>query len=164
MPADDDSTVLIRQSAIALFRRWYGSEARWLVVREPNQDSPRLIEAERLEQESFRESLDRELSWQLRLRRSRDYLISSTARLHFPVPWTYSITRCSGEQERIMDIVEFYLVELFGSQGRATLDATPTVQWWTARQLMSTESTQDRPLLPRKRELLIAADILSGSL
>jgi hypothetical protein len=151
----------VRQTAMALFRRWYGDESRWLVVRDAHSGDYRLIEAERLEEESFRESLDRELAWRLHLRRGKDYLISSVPRLHFPVTVTET-SGCSGEEEQRREVIEFYLVELYGSGAVNSLESQADVQWWPASRMLAEPACGEPVFDPRQRRILIAADVLCG--
>lgn len=151
----------VRQTAMALFRRWYGEESRWLVLRDEQSGGYRLIEAERLEEESFRESVDRELAWQLHLRRGKDYLISSVPRLHFPINLTET-SACSGKEERRQEVVEFYLVELYGSDAVTTLESQSHVEWWPASRILKAPLSGEPEFDPRQRQILLAADVLCG--
>ncbi|CAK9000744.1 Transglutaminase-like superfamily protein [Durusdinium trenchii] len=107
--------------AVGLLRRWYGDESRWLVRWDERLQAGRFIEAERLEDESFRESLDRELGWVLRLGRKQDYIVSSVPRLHFQRDY-----EVCGVEGPLQVVVEFYVVELYGQGGRSTV-----VDGWT---------------------------------
>lgn len=145
----------VEQFAIALIRRWFGEEPRWLVRLARAGREADLIEAPRLEGESFRESLDREIAWQLHLRSGRDYIISSVPRLHAETPCTRRL--CSGEELTSLQIIEFYLVELFGAESRRVLDEDFAVQWWTDHELL--HGVALRPLNARQRDLLVTTDL-----
>ena len=149
----------LNQTVIALVRRWFNDQSHWLVLTDSEESERRFVEAERLEQESFRESIDREVAWQLGLRRGKDYIISSVPRLHLELPVTVN-HECSGEAEARFDIVEFYLIELFGRQSRAALDQNSKVEWWNVERLLS-DSSSTR-LHHRHRDLLKIADFLNG--
>lgn len=151
--------VLVNQTAIALIRRWVDEDQRWLVVHAGGETPPRLVEADRLEEESFRESIDREVAWQLNLRRGKDYIVSSVPRLHLEIP--IEITHgCSDRQENRLDVVEFFLVELYGSQAHSRLAESPEVHWWSADELLAEPPSGG--LLARQRQLLQIADILQA--
>lgn len=142
-------------TAIALIRRRIGDVQKWLVF-QPRETVFELIQAVGLEQESLRESLSREIAWRLELERDKDYIISSVPRLHLEDP--LGRHAAPGEPEPKVEVVEFYLVELYGSNGRDKVDQNPNVHWWGADQLITAEQS---PCLPeRQRELLRIADIL----
>ena len=146
---------VLEQTAIALVRGWFGKSQRWLVHQRPETEWT-LIETDRLEQESFREAISREIAWQLNLRRDKDYIVSSVPRLHLEMP-AESRKTCGGVELPTVDVIEFYLVELFGRAARDTLDRNPDIDWWEADQLLSTSQPT---LCSKHRELLRFADIL----
>ncbi|QDT31713.1 hypothetical protein [Thalassoglobus polymorphus] len=150
--------VAINQTAIALIRRWFEDQSKWLVLHDETVDHHRLIEAQRLEEESFRESIDREIAWQLNLERGKDYIVSSAPRLHLEIPIEIA-HGCSDKQEVRVDVVEFYLVELYGSSAQKSLDKNSSVQWLNARQFLAEGSNTE--ILSRQRQILQLADILN---
>lgn len=154
---NEQQPVAINQTAIALLRGHIENESRWLVVYDTTVEQHRLVEAIRLEDESFRESIDREVAWQLNLRRGKDYIVSSVPRLHLEIP--IEITHgCSDGVDQRIDVVEFYLVELYGKQARATIENDPNVKWWKAEQFFS--EVDGEGLLSRQQQILQLADIL----
>ncbi|TWT57457.1 hypothetical protein KOR42_08180 [Thalassoglobus neptunius] len=148
----------LNQTALALIRRWFDGRPRWLVLSNDNESATRLIEAERLEKESLRESIDREIAWELGLRRRKDYIVSNVPRLHLESP-VFQRETCSGKTEERFNVVEFFLVELYGKQGRDELDQKTHVEWWTVDQLLNPSGAT--LLQERQRTLLEIADILN---
>ncbi|MEW4490109.1 hypothetical protein AB1L42_18640 [Thalassoglobus sp. JC818] len=146
------------QIALALIRRWFDDRPRWLVLSDEKESTSRLIEAERLQKESLRESIDREIAWELGLRRSKDYIVSSVPRLHLETP-VFERETCSGEKEERFNVFEFFLVELYGKRGRNELDQKSHVEWWSVDQLLDQSGTT--LLDERQRSLLEVADILN---
>ena len=155
---DEQQPLAINQTSIALLRGWIDDESRWLVVYDEVVKQHRLVEAVRLEEESFRESIDREVAWQLNLRRGKDYIVSSAPRLHLEIP--IEITHgCSDGVDQRIDVVEFYLVELYGKQARAAVENDPHAKWWETEQFFS--EVDGEGLLSRQQQLLQLADILN---
>ena len=77
--------MLLFSKSIAMIRHMQGEEVSWLLRWSEQQSQSRFIEAPRLEGESYRDALFREIDWQLSLDRKRDYLLSSVPRIHFEV-------------------------------------------------------------------------------
>lgn len=147
-----------RFSALALIRRWVDDRSQWLVHRADRSQPFRLIEAQRLESESFREAIMREVAWQLDLDRHKDMIASSVPRLHLEL-MLETQHGCADSSDCWVDIVEFYLIQTYGKQGREKLEGNPHIEWWAAEQLMTENSLQDFDA--RQRLLLQKADILN---
>lgn len=159
MSQESQEPIVIYQSGIALMRNWKDEVAHWLVLRDDLTGQRQLVEAARLENESFRESIDREVAWQLNLRRGKDFIVSSVPRLHLEIP--VEITHgCSDNQEKRVDVIEFYLIELYGKQARKTIEELDNIEWWSADQLLA--ETDENQLLSRQQQLLRMADILKS--
>ena len=143
---------IVRESAVALIRRWHRNQPAWLFRADHRSEEFLLIEAPRLEKEPFREALDREIAWVLDLHRGRDYIISSVPRLHF--------IRCD-DATGTTDVVEFYIVELYGSRVRTQLQGDHRNSWWTTAELLAKNPSIAGALNVRQRKLLLEADVLS---
>ena len=72
--------------SIALVRHPEQLENLWLAHWNASRKHYDFVTAERLDDESFRECLDREVAWILDIRRDKDYIVSSQARLHHDLP------------------------------------------------------------------------------
>ena len=151
---------IVRRTAVALFRRWFGDESRWLVCLDERQWRPELIEAECLENDKFREALDREIAWRLRLDRGKDYIISQVPRIHRELVSRH--VRRSGEQENVLEVIEFFIVEPFGTQVFDSLDGNLAVQWWTVGEMLGERGSEEWRLPQRQRDLLKVSDVFSG--
>ncbi|MCA9107538.1 MAG: hypothetical protein R3B96_14910 [Pirellulaceae bacterium] len=80
-----DTAMLMFDKAVGLIRQVTDEGPLWLVRFNPATECSEFIESERLEQESYRDSLYREIDWRLGLDRKRDYLLSSVPRLHLEI-------------------------------------------------------------------------------
>lgn len=142
--------------AVALIRHPGDEAGRWLTRLDKGSGTLKLIMTERLEGESPRESLDRELSWQLRLNRGRDYLISSVARLHFEADLTIP-----GRDEPTAYCIEFFLVEPYGPRCRLLLLEDRDSVWLSRSELLQGISDDGIAVCSECTTLLKAADVIS---
>ena len=111
--------------------------------------------AERLENESWRECLDRELAWVLDLRRGKDYLISNMARLHYEEA---VVEPGSDEPSRLE--IEFYVVDPYGRAGREVFKRLPDSRWLSNDELRSGSCISGEAIDPWLVDLLRKADLL----
>ena len=147
--------------AIALVRRdreQGGDE--WLALWNPGRGCYHFIEAHRLKEESYRESLLREIAWTTGLRTGKDFLVSGGPRAHLQFAETEN---CSADP--VWFIVEFFLVELMGKAHRNLLgdsraDDHLELAWVTTDHIKTGRAGDGRPLCPRLLSLLKQADIL----
>lgn len=144
-----------RQASIALIRHHEQPEQHWLAFWKESEQHFSFVVAERLEKESWRECLDRDLAWELNLRRGKDYLISSMARLHFEEA---TVDRESSEPAKLE--IEFYVVDPYGKAGRAAFDSLPDARWLSNDELRSGRSTDGKEIDSWLVELLRKADLL----
>ncbi len=141
--------------SIALIRHPEQLERQWLAHWDRSAEQYEFVTAERLEQESWRECLDREIAWSLNLRRGKDYIMSSAARLHFeaqlPVP---------GNEEETVFVVEFYVTDLYGGAALGVLDRNPDTCWLSGHELLSGVTAEGKSVAPILVMLLTKADII----
>jgi len=78
--------------AIALIRSTATGTPRWLIKQAGNTSKPSLIIGQRLQMESFRETVTREVGWELNLDRKQDYLVSSMAQINLEFVQSASAT------------------------------------------------------------------------
>lgn len=92
---------------------------------------------DRLERESYRETIARELDWQFGLDRKKDFIVCSTPWLNLVVEsTTFEVT--SREQalaEGAFGIFEIYPIQLYGRRARGILDELANVQFLQRQQL-----------------------------
>ncbi|MEQ9410494.1 MAG: hypothetical protein RIK87_22355 [Fuerstiella sp.] len=142
--------------SIALMRHPTQLENLWLAWWNQRAGHYDFVTAERLDDESFRECLDREIAWVLDLERGRDYLISSMARLHLDVP-----VEASEDIPDTFFAVEFYIVDLYGSSGRLSLEQNRDVRWLSSDEVLSGRTSDGRPVSPSLVHLLNQADVIA---
>ena len=127
--------------------------SEWLAVWNPAKGVLTLPEAEKLEDESFRDSLVREVAWATGLDAGKDYLVSHAPRAHVQFA-----EECEGPGQGDVTVMEFYVCELF-RRGRAKLAETDGVTWLTAGDLEAGEAG-GRPVASRQLALMKRADLL----
>lgn len=152
MPAETKQFI----GAIALVRRdRVNGGDEWLALWNAGRGCYQFVEAHRLEDETYRQSLLREIAWTTGLRTGKDFLVSGGPRAHLQFAETES---CSAEP--VWFIVEFFLVELMGRNHRHLLDENHELAWVTTEDIRAGRAGDGRPLCPRLLSLLKQADIL----
>jgi hypothetical protein len=142
--------------AIALVRRdREGGGDEWLALWNAGRGCYHFIEAHRLKDESYRQSLLREVAWTTGLRTGKDFLVSGGPRAHLQFAET---EHCSADP--VWFIVEFFLVELMGPTHRRLLNENAALAWVTGADIKAGRAGDGRPLCPRLLSLLKQADIL----
>ena len=112
--------------------------------------------AERLQGEPARESIDREISWQLRLNRGKDYLISSMARLNFE-----QTVVVPDQPSPITVKAEFIVVNPYGTKAAEQLVSDPENHWLSREELLAGKSEDGTVVSSFCVALLKAADVIS---
>lgn len=140
--------------SIGLIRDQRVDGTLWLVRKPDNRQHYSLIQAERVDDESWRDCLDREIAWLLELESGRDYLISSVARLRYD-------TEVEERNQIVRYVVEFYIVDLYGSRGKQALDDDPSCRWVRTDELTS-GSFDEGKLSPSQTTLINRSGILVG--
>ena len=107
-----------------------------------------LIRAPRLEGETYRDSLLREVAWRLDLDAKRDLVTSGVPRAHL------NSRLCGkGSGEPKWYICEFFVVRLFGKRWPDVLNNRDDIVWLTGAQIME-GGLADAPLARDVQELL----------
>ena len=110
--------------AVALIRSVESGSPRWLVKHHHENSKPNFVIGDRLEGESRRETIAREVSWELDLDRKRDFLVSNMAQINLDF-----IDRLPGHQEENHIFASFYNVEVYRAQVLAQLNANDRCFW-----------------------------------
>ena len=143
--------------AIALMRRpGSAGDDQWLSLWNEGRNCYQFVEAHKLEEESFRDSLQREVGWATGLQSGRDYIVSSTPRAHLQFMGDEG---CSGGAAGY--VIEFFLVELMGKQHAAILEANESARWIGASDLGAGQLPDGRPICPQLLAFLKQGDVVS---
>lgn len=94
--------------SVALIRKTYNQRLRWLARFNQSTKQLEFVIGERLEEESFRETIVREVAWELMLDRQRDFLVSNMAQMNLEFT-----DRTPGSFEQRHVVVAFYNVEVY---------------------------------------------------
>lgn len=137
--------------AIALIRRDTDEGSRWLAQWNDGRQRLQFIEAHKLEGESFRDSLVREIAWASGLRTGKDYIASSVPRAHLEV---------ETEPARTIFVVEFYLVELMGRSAASTLDADNRNCWLSPDEILAGRTADGVLFCENQRMLLGRTEVI----
>jgi len=140
--------------SIALIRHPTHLENQWLSYWNIARRYYDFVIAERLDSESFRESLDREVAWVLDIRRGKDYVISRQARLHLDFP-------IDSEADHMFAEVEFYIVDLYGKSGRASVELNKQLCWLDSEEVLSGKASDAQCVNPELVKLLNNADVIA---
>ncbi len=116
--------------SVALVRRNDHEATRWLAQINPANDQLNFIMAERLIDESFRETAIREVAWRLELDRHRDFLVSNMAQLNLEF-----VVCLPGQSEETQLTVSFYNVEIYREAVLSQLDANPKNRWVSSQEI-----------------------------
>ena len=156
MPHYVGAIALVRRDAADPGPRESADPARrseWLAVWNPAKGVLMLPEAEKLEGESYRDALVREVAWAAGLDAGKDYLVSHAPRAHVQFA-----DQCEGPTEGDVTVMEFYVCELF-RRGRAKLEGAEGVTWLTATDIEAGEA-DGRPIASRQLALMKRADLV----
>jgi len=110
--------------AVALIRSSVSGCPRWLIRQAKDGSKPSLIIGDRLENESFRETVAREVSWELGLDRRRDFLVSNMAQINLEF-----VDRLPGASEKSHVLVAFYNVEIYRAKVIRQLRDNDSCHW-----------------------------------
>jgi len=137
--------------SVCLLRHPKESEAQWLTVWNEPHCRYDFIASEKLEGDSFRECIEREVGWVLDLRRGRDYIVSSQARLHLEL---------SIDAVGLSHVIEFYVTDLYGAAGRAAVQCNSAARWLTGAEILDGESQEGLPVNPQHVNWIQQADVI----
>ena len=116
--------------AVSLIRNNSNQTVRWLARMNESTKRLEFVIARRLEEESYREAAIREVAWELRLDRKRDFLVSNMAQINLEF-----IDRMPGSYSKAYVNVSFYNVEIYRRDVLEEIDADPLNLWVTSEEI-----------------------------
>lgn len=141
--------------SVALFKKVNGDSAAYLVWR-TSPDAPwQFIVGSRLERESFRETAIREVAWQLKLDRDKDFIVSSMAQLSKE---SFDTTDSLGRKVHLA--VAFYPVQVYRDEVFAVLDLNPGLRWVSSAEVCSGNTRDGEAIDPQVVAWIKKWDIL----
>ena len=114
---------------VALIRKM-DQKIRWLGKIDPTSQQIDFVIAERLEKESWRESVTREVAWELGIDRRRDFVVSNMAQLNIQLD-----TILPGSTEETSVACAFYNVELYRKSAVEQVDQNENLVWLTSNEI-----------------------------
>ena len=129
------SVALVQQSdsdANKMLLRWQAKSDQW-----------EFIVADRLNSESFRESVTREVAWQLNLNRKTDFLVSNMAQLSMEY-----VEYLPDDSQRHV-AVAFYNVHLFRRSALEFISNDPSNRWLSASEVCQGATNEGQAIDPR---------------
>ena len=115
-----------------LLLRWSAGESCWVFV-----------VADRLNKESFRESVTREVAWQLNLKRQSDFLVSNMAQLSMEY-----VETISNETQRHVAIA-FYNVHIYRRNVLESLAQDTSSRWVSAQDVCRGRTNDEQTIHPQ---------------
>ena len=116
--------------SVALIQKFDDEKSQFLLKLNAGRNQLNFVTGERLEKESFREAISREVSWQLELERSKDFIVSNMSQLSMEYAGVLP-----GMTAKNKIAVAFYLVHLYGDSARSQLNDSTDCQWVNAAEI-----------------------------
>lgn len=141
--------------SIAMIRKPAEHRSTWLARWQPPTRCYDFVMAEPLEEESFRECIDREVSWVLQLERRRDYLVANMAQINLDF-----CEALPGDAHETHIVAAFYIVDLYRKSAWERVDSDPENRWVTASEIYAGQARDDRPIDPNLRFLIRHSEVI----
>ena len=132
--------------SVGLIRKPVDESMRWLTLWNESQNHWEFVVASRLEKESFRESITREVAWRLELTRDRDFLVSNMAQLNIEV---VEVLPAVSSGEPVHLALAFYNVDIYRKQSMKIVDSLQNVRWLTSREVCNGASESGELIDPQ---------------
>ena len=129
--------------SVALVQQSVGDQNQMLLTWQPSQNYWEFIVAARLNSESFRESVTREVAWRLGLNRKSDFLVSNMAQLSME----YVETQPDKSKRHIA--VAFYNVHIYRQPILESLTQDPSNRWMSAAEVCQGNTNEGQAIHPR---------------
>jgi hypothetical protein len=143
--------------ALALIRDRQADGSRWLMQAIGCQPVLNLICGGRLEDESFRETVTREVAWQMDLSRDRDFLVSNMAQINLEF-----VGSLPGRAEEIRMQVAFYSVDLYRQTARDRVQQRDDLIWVPSEILCQETHFEGRLINPFHQSLINRGKVIEA--
>lgn len=131
------------ETSVALIRNVESNKLRWLLRLDQDHGRIHFIIARRLENESYREGVAREVAWELGLDRKKDFLVSNMAQLNFDF-----IGILPGRSSETCNRFTFYNVEIVANRVLEELAKDKLNFWVTSEEICNGVTEAGIPLEP----------------
>lgn len=127
---------------VALIRK-IGQRVLWLGKHNQVQQQIDFMIAHRLEKESWRDAIMREVAWELDLDRKQDMVVSNMAQLNLEFA-----AALPGQVDLTQIVCAFYNVELYGKSAKAKVEENQEFLWLTSNEICEGVSEAGVPISP----------------
>jgi len=127
---------------VALIRK-IDQQIRWLGKFDRRKQQVDFVIAQRLEKESWREAVTREVAWELELDRKRDFVVSNMAQLNIQMDAVLP-----GGFDETNIACAFYNVELYRKSAVASVNQNESFVWLTSNEICNGETEDGVELNP----------------
>ncbi len=127
--------------SVALVRKIECNRTFWLLNWNQRSHQWQFVSGDRLGKESFRETATREVAWQLKLSRQKDFIVSSMAQLSMEY-----VGRLPAEHFEKHIAVAFYCVDIYRNSVLDKLANNHGILWVSAADICSGETTSGEPI------------------
>ena len=129
--------------SISLVRKLTTDGYRWLAIWNESKNYYDFVIGQRLERESFRETVLRETAWELGLDRTKDFLVSNMAQANLQFEGFLP-----GVKEKSEVNAAFYNVEIFRDNALLLINEDPRTIWLTSQEVCSGQTNDFHRLNP----------------
>lgn len=141
--------------AVALIRNSTSPQASWLARQDVATGELKFVIGERLESESFRETVAREVAWEFELDRTRDFLVSNMAQMNLEF-----IDQLPGKFSESHVKVAFYNVEIYRRNIREQLEGDPLNFWVNSEEICDGVTRCGRRFMPIVPYLINRSEVI----
>jgi len=127
---------------VALIRR-IEQQIQWLGIHNVAKQQIDFVIAHRLEKESWRDSVTREVAWHLDVDRNRDIVVSNMAQLNVEFEATLP-----GEVDPTHIACAFYNVQLYRKEVREKVEQTESYLWLSVEEILAGETKSGIAISP----------------
>jgi hypothetical protein len=139
---------------VALIRK-IDTKIQWLGILNDSKSQVDFVTAQRLENESWRETIMREVAWQLEIDRKRDIVVSNMAQLNLEFE-----TVLPGTSEPTQLSCAFYNVQLYGKETSERIDGREPFVWLTSDEICNGVTKTGIPISPLVVQLNQKANVI----